>query len=203
MAVRRVGDWDVARRALAGGGRRLGRALRQAVQIEAQRLRAEIVVGLRTQAPGGQPFRPLSALTLASRRLRGRDASGRFTGGGFRGQKALIRTGELRNSIAVIQRGDVAFVGVPKAVGPARLRIAEVHEFGSDPIIIPITPKMRRFLAVLFKRAGRSRPTGSRGGSGVVVTQIPARPFLRPVFEQWKKGVDRRTIATIRKRMGW
>lgn len=203
MAVRRVGDWDVARRALAGGGRRLGVALRQAVQVEAQRLRAEIVVGFRTQSPGGQPFRPLSALTLASRQLRGRDSSGRFTGGGFRGQKALIRTGELRNSIAVVQRGDVAFVGVPKAVGPNRLRIAEVHEYGSDPIIIPMTPKMRRFLAVLFKRAGRSRPVGNRAGSGVVVTQIPARPFLRPAFEQWKKGVDRRTIATVRKRMGW
>ena len=172
----------------------MGRALRLAVKKEAHALRAVIVVGMRKQAPGGAAFKPLSALTLAARRL-----------AGFRGRKALIRGGDLRNSITVVAKGDVAFVGVPRSAGKERIKIAHVHEYGTDPIIIPITPRMRRFLAMLFRKASRKRKRSSRrgNGSGVVVVQIPARPFLRPAFEAWKRGVDLRIANSIRAQMGW
>ena len=194
MSVQRTGDWDRARRALAGGGRRLGRVLRVVVYREAHRLRAEILTGLRKQAPGGEAFRPLSKLTLAARRL-----------AGFRGSKALMRTGDLRNSITVLPTAPAAeaFVGVPRASG--KVRIAEIHEYGTNPIVIPITPKMRRFLGALFKRATRTKKREKRRGNGtkLVVVQIPARPFLRPAIEAWKRGVGRRVEAEIRLRMGW
>lgn len=195
MSVSKIGSWGLARRVLpVGGGRKLGRALRQGVKLEAHKLRAEIITGIRKQSPGGSPFRALSKLTLAARRLRG-----------FRGRKALIRRGELRASITVIARGDIAFVGVPATAGRDRIRIAEVQEFGTDPIIIPITPAMRRFLAVLFKRSSRARKRSKRRGSGtgVVVIQVPARPFLRPSFEHWRRGLDKRFAVALRAKMGW
>lgn len=162
---------------------------------EAHRLRAEIVTGIRKQSPGGADFRPLSRLTLAARRL-----------AGFRGRKALIRTGDLRNSIAVLPKvpaGDTVFVGIPRASG--QVRIARVHEYGSDPIVIPITPRMRRFLAMLFRRVSRARKRSKRrgNGTGVVVIQVPARPFLRPSFEVWTRGLRGRVLGEIQQRMGW
>ena len=45
------------------------------------------------------------------------------------------------------------------------------------PVIIPMTPKMRRFLFALLRQAGKE-PTGG-SGRGVIVVQVPAA-FLRP-----------------------
>lgn len=202
MATRLTGDWGRARRALAngGGGGRLGRAITRAVAVEAQALRKEIVQGLTKQRPGGTAIRPLARLSLASRRLEG-----------SRKTKALIDSADLRNSVTVVAKGDVAFVGVPRKAKRRRadresadlVKVAEIHEYGTRPTVIPITPNMRRFLAVLFKEAGVTRPSRQGGSTGVVVTQIPARPFLRPAFEVWKRGVDRRIADRIAREMGW
>ena len=33
--------------------------------------------------------------------------------------------------------------------------LAKLHEFGGPPVIIPMTPKMRRFLFALLRQAGK------------------------------------------------
>jgi phage gpG-like protein len=127
-------------------------------------------------------------LTLAARRLKG-----------FGGTKSLLVRGDLRNSISVITDGDEVFVGVLRSAkgstGESLADVAQIQEFGGPPVIIPITPKMRRFLAVLFKRAGGRASRGS--GRGVVVTQVPARPFLRPAFEKFRAGAGRRLLERV------
>lgn len=194
MAVKTFGDWERVRHALrAGGGPRLHTAIIKSVRREAELLRKEIVVGLRTG--GNKDFAPLSPLTKAARRL-----------AGFRGTKPLIRTGELRNSISVVSMGDAAFVGVPRKAGDKLVRVAEIQEFGAGPIVIPITPKMQRFLGALFKRerGRRKKKLGSAGPRGVVIIKIPSRPFLRNAFERWKKtNPRRRMLKNIADRMGW
>jgi phage gpG-like protein len=190
--MRKTGQWNAARRVLVGGGRRLGSAIHIAVRREAERLRKEIVLGITSQSPGGQAFKPLTRLTIAERRLKG-----------FKGTKALMRRGDLRNSIAVVARGDEAFVGVPRSSG--KMNIAKIHEFGTDPFVVPITPRMRAFLAVLYRKAlGRKKASKSAGsGPGYVIIQIPARPFLRPAFDVWRVGVQRRLLEGVAVRMGW
>ena len=37
--------------------------------------------------------------------------------------------------------------------------VAKLNEFGGPPVIIPMTPKMRRFLFALLRQAGKE-PTG-------------------------------------------
>jgi len=37
---------------------------------------------------------------------------------------------------------------------------------------------------------------------GVVVVQIPARPFLQPAFKQFEKGVDKRFLGRVAALMG-
>jgi phage gpG-like protein len=163
------------------------------VRQEAHALRNDIVQGLTSQAPGGEPLKPPSPLTIAARQLEG-----------FGGSKALLVRGDLRDSITVIVQGDEAFIGVSRSArskdGASMVDLAKLHEFGGPPVIIPITPKMRRFLFALLRKAGKE-PTGG-GGRGVIVVQVPARPFLRPAFDKFREGAGRRFLERVARELG-
>lgn len=189
----RTGDWARARRLITGGAERLQDAVRVALRQEAQVLRNQIVQGLTSQAPGGEPLRPPAPLTLAARELQG-----------FGGTKALVVRGDLRNSIAVIIDGEDVFIGIRRSArsseGERLVNLAELHELGGPPTIIPITPKMRRFLFALLRQAGQA-PTGG-SGRGVVVVQVPPRPFLRPAFQAYRVGAGRRFLDRVAHQLG-
>ena len=193
MAVSRTGDWARARRLLTAAPQRLQAAIGTAVRQEAHALRNEIVQGLTRQAPGGDPLKPPSPLTIAARQLEG-----------FGGSKSLIVRGDLRNSITVFVQGDEAFIGVSRSArskdGAAMVDVAKLNEFGGPPVIIPITPKMRRFLFVLLRQAGKE-PTGG-SGRGVIVVQVPARPFLRPAFDKFRERASRRFLDRVARELG-
>ena len=193
MSVTKIGDWGLARRILTAAPIKLKMAVGTALRQEAQLLRKEIVQGITKQAPGGEAFKPLSPLTLAAREMKGRG-----------GTKALIVHGDLRNAIAAIVQGDEAFVGVPRKArgkdGKSVVDVAQTQEFGAGPIVIPMTPAMRRFLFAMLRKAGQEPSGGS--GKGVVVVTIPARPFLRPAFKQFEKGVQKRFLGRVAALMG-
>ena len=187
--IRKTGDWQRARELVRRLPHAAPRALRRAVLQEAHALRKSIVEGLTKQAPGGESIRPPAELTLAARRL-----------AGFTGTKALIRRADLRNAIAVIDSGAEIFVGIPRSAtsqdGTSLVYVARVQEFGSEPIIIPITPAMRRFLAVLYRAAGRELPRDG-AGRGVVVVEVPPRPFIRPAVATFLPGLERRLARRV------
>lgn len=190
MSIQQTGDWRRAHHLLAKGARELGKSVDRALVQEAHALRTTLVEGLDKQAPAGHALTPLAPLTLAARQLRR-----------FRGTKVLIRTAELRNSLAVIRRASLVFVGIP---GTARGRDghslsarAEAHEFGTGPTIVPITPRMRRFLFALYRQAGREAVRTGGRNAGVVVIQIPPRPFMRPVLAAFQVGATRRFLARV------
>ena len=193
MAVSRTGDWARARRLLTAAPQRLQAAISTAVRQEAHALRNEIVQGITRPAPGGEPLKPPSPLTIAARELEG-----------FGGTKALIVRGDLRNSITVFVQGDEAFIGVSRSArsndGASMVDLAKLHEFGGPPVIIPMTPKMRRFLFALLRQAGKE-PTGG-SGRGVIVVQVPARPFLRPAFDKFREGAGRRFLERVARDLG-
>jgi len=193
VAVSRTGDWARARRLLTAVPERLKAAIGSAVRQEAHALRNEIVQGLTRQAPGGEPLAPPSPLTLAARQLEG-----------IGGTKSLIVRGDLRNSITVVVDGDEAFIGVSHSArskdGAAMTDLAKLNEFGGPPVIIPITPKMRRFLFALLRQAGKE-PTGG-SGRGVIIVQVPARPFLRPAFDKFREGASRRFLERVARELG-
>ena len=60
---------------------------------------------------------------------------------------------------------------------------------------------MRRFLFALLRQAGKE-PTGG-SGRGVVVVQVPARPFLRPAFEKFREGASRRFLERVAQQLGF
>lgn len=198
VKVLRTGKWEVARRILAEGGghaaHRVHKAIDQAAGQEAQFMRKMVVQGLREQAPGGQAFRPLAETTLAKRALRR-----------FRGTKTLLVRGDLSRSITVRREHEgVYFIGVLKTArgrdGAPLANVAELNEFGSKPIVIRITARMRRFLALLARETGHESTGGGGGGTGIIVVRIPARPFMRPVAEKYygdKDVVARRFLDRV------
>jgi len=193
MSVRRTGNWALARRLIRGASDRLPRAIDQAVRQEAQLLRKEIVQGITRQAPGGEDFKPLSELTLARRQKEG-----------FGGTKKLLVRGDLRNGIAVLTEKGRAFIGVPRkarGAGGSLADVAKLHEFGSDPIIVPQTDASRAYFGAMLKEAGLE-PEGGGGGGDVFVIQIPARPFLRPAFKLWQRGAQQRFLQRLARAMG-
>jgi hypothetical protein len=195
--VTKVGDWSLARRILTSASRRFKDAIDKAVLQEAQFFRTKIVEGLREGAPGGQAFAALAPTTLAIRRFRG-----------FKGTKPLVVRGDLRNSIAVVKQADGVFVGVLRTAkgksGQSLANIAATHEFGSRAIAVKLTPKARRFLHAAFRSAGLDAPDADRKTRGIAVIRIPARPFLRPVFEEHGKpeDVSRRFLDRVAKLLG-
>ena len=54
---------------------------------------------------------------------------------------------------------------------------------------------MRRFLFALLRKADQKPKGGS--GKGVVVINILARPFLRPVFKKFSQGAQARFLARV------
>lgn len=191
--ILQVGDWRKAQAILSSAPTRLKVAMEVATAQEAQLFRNKIVEGFRTQAPGGKRFRPLRPLTLAIRRFTGK-----------RSTKALIVDGDLRNSIKAVRTGEGWFVGVLKSArsrdGRKLVDVAAVHEFGSRTFTVEVTPKMRRFLMMVIS-AELGGPSGGRGGlkRGILVIRIPARPFIRPVFEKWGQPalVKRRFMSRV------
>ena len=193
LKIRLSGDWKAAINDVTKAQARLNLAIDRAVMQEAHDVRKQIIEGIRKQAPAGQRFVALSKLALAIRRARG-----------FRGSKALIRTGALVNSIAVkrVAKGKY-FVGVLRGRksrdGTAMMHIASVQERGSTHVV-RVTPKMRRFLMAMLRKAGvlgRSRAGASQLQKRVMIVRIPARPFMQPVID--KVAGDR---AALRRRVG-
>ena len=178
-------EWEEAERILSTSAATFELHSTKALWREAQFLATKVRQGIRDQAPGGQSFKPLSPLTLAVRRFMGK-----------RSTKALIVDADLLRSIKArkIKKG-AYFIGVLRTAkgrtGEKLVNVAEIQEFGTGPIVIEVTAKMRAFLAAAF-----SQELGGVGGggggftTGIIITQVPARPFFRPVFEKFGKPED-------------
>ena len=159
MGVERFGDWEKAKRLLAQQpGARLQRAVQQATVKAAILLVREIQRGIRSQAPGGQPFVKLADATIA------RKGS----------SKALIDTGFLIHSITHRILRDRAFVGLLRTTvsrdGESMANIGAVMEYGATipmpngttviipprPFLHPVMVQYRDAILDLYREALRT-----------------------------------------------
>jgi len=159
MGVERFGDWEKAKRLLEHQpGARLTLAIRQATVKAAILLVREIQRGIRSQAPGGQPFVQLAQSTIDRKHS----------------SKALIDTGFLINSITHRILRDRAFVGLLKTTtyreGESVANIGAVMEYGATipmpnsvtivipprPFLHPVMQQYRDDIIALYRTAIRS-----------------------------------------------
>jgi len=183
-------------------------AMDRAVARQALALKREIQTGLRNQAPGGKQIRPLSPMTLALRRMPDAGSKGASTGRLRRGSsKALIDSGTMIQSVNVDEvRKGVYFVGINRTArtedGRELADIAEIHEFGGPPFTITVTPKMRAFFFAMFKMGLIGGPL-PRWTKRISHPGVPARPFLSPAFEAWKKTAKREFAQDMGRMLGF
>lgn len=191
MLVQKVGDWAKVRKILSAAPQQVQRALKDSLRREAEFIKAQIIRGIKDQAPGGKSFLPLAETTLAVRKFKN-----------FSHTKALIKSANLIKGIHVFEEKDSVFIGVRRTrkEGGATVDVAMIQEYGSGPIVIQVTDKMRKFLFAAFKAAGISRSFGS--GTGIIVTKVPARPFVRPTFAKYQKEARQRIEKQLQELLG-
>lgn len=166
---RRIAEWRV----------RLPRVAQAALTVQGHRLRALIVTGIRNQAPGGRAFEPLAEST--------KDMKG--------SSKALIDRGDLVRSVGVdrVAFGQAVFVGVNRSArgrdGADLANLAEIHEFGTDPYLIPVTDKLRRFWFAMVAKGVFAAPL-KPSTTTLHHPGVPARPFLRPAYDVWARDAS-------------
>lgn len=178
--VKQTGDWAKAEALLSAAPARFNEAIEVALQGEAEFLRGKMVG--RFGRGGGGKFSAQAVTTKA-------------TGG--RG-KPLVRTGELRNSIGVVDGpGDHSkFIGVPAQSGDRNVRLADIHENGRT-IVQAMTPAQRRYLHAVLPPGG-----GKGGGTGIIVSHIPARPFVQPTFDAEAPKIPARFVKRMADALG-
>ncbi len=150
------GDWNKLENLLNPS--RIQQKLRQATAKVGNYGASEVKKGIRSGAPAGKTFAPLSPVTIAQKGS----------------SKPLIDKGDLIGSITYeLPSRDTVFIGVKKTAknkdGTSEANIAAVHEFGCT---IPVTSKMRAYLHY----------QGIHLKSSTKYISIPARPFLSPIF---------------------
>lgn len=165
--VMKVGDWAKARAAVSGMGVRMRKATDRASRMEAQLYRKKVLDAFKTRGmSNGKAWAPLKPSTIK------RKGS----------SKPLIDTGQLRNSIVVIERGKEIFIGISSKVqrprGGPLVNIAAVHEYGS------VIAQAR--------------------GSKIVLIRIPQRSFLQATADAHFKPADvkRRYARRVKALMG-
>lgn len=179
--VKQTGDWAKAEALLAAAPERFEEAIEVALQGEAEFLRGKMVGAFGRD--GGGKFSAQSPQTKA-------------TGG--KG-KALVRSGELRASIGVVDAPGKhgKFIGVPAQSGDRNVRLADVHENGRT-IVQVMTPAMQRYLQATLPPG----PGTGGGGTGIIVSRIPARPFVQPTFERQKGKIPKRFVKRMAEALG-
>lgn len=157
MTIQKTGDWPEARVAVARMGARMVKASEKATKQEAQLFRAMVVRAFNSRGKSnGVAWKPIKPATKKRKRS----------------SKPLIDSGQLRNSVQIVERGDSVFVGVPsfarrKDGGPL-VSIAAVHEYGKK-------------IAITYPFAG------------IVIIDIPERSFIRSTAKFHFKPNDTRT----------
>lgn len=174
--VKQTGDWAKAEALLAAAPARFDAAMDEALAAEAEFLRGKVVGAFGRDGKGG--FTAQAASTKA-------------TGG--KG-KSLVRTGELRNSIGVVDGPGKhsKFIGVPAASGDRNVRLADIHENGRT-VVQQMTPAQQKFLHATLPPGGG---TGG-GGTGIIVSRIPARPFVEPTFTRQEPKIPKRFVKRL------
>lgn len=187
------------------------RAMDRAIAKEAHRIAKLIIDSFNEQGSHGTKWQPPAENTLKMRRAKGK-----------RGRtKSLLVYGDLKGSVKVKKAGSTEyFVGVhrsakAKRTGRSLADVGAINEFGAANFQIPVTQKMRSYFWFLhLKTRGAWRPGSGRRPprfmiypisprKTVITMTIPARPFIRPVWEGEKEKTGDNIVQQTLVEIGW
>ena len=180
--------------ALDGAGKGMKKATAQAARLAALAVEREIVLGIRSGAPGGKALKPLSPMTLSVRRMKG-----------IAGTAPLIASSAMLGSVKTTSRGQESFVGVHRgartATGESVVSVAAAQEFGTEPFVIPVTEGVRSFFWALFFASNGDILPISPSKTEIFHPGLEPRPFIRPAVEKLQKSgkLDKVLKIVVRK----
>lgn len=171
IGVKLIGDWKIAKKVLDAAPAAFDRALKAAIKHE-----AETIAGMIRKRIAGNTPPPNAPSTIMQKGS----------------SKTLIASGEMQKTVQVVWRGKFqAFIGIPASAKKGVARLADIHENGKV-IVQQMTDKQRRFLHAMFKGGGQRT-----GGTGIIVIHIPARPFIKPAFEEYQKQAKPKFLEAL------
>lgn len=110
--------------------------------------------------------------------------------------QGLIETGNMR--VSTTARPDVIARNPSVVIGPT-VNYAAIHEFGGT-VKPTVTPKMRRFAWAMFRKTKESMWKGlALTKKKQLNIRIPARPYMRPTFDEDRKTAVKAIKKTIQK----
>ena len=160
MGSRLIGDWDKLENALRNAGNKIDEAATKAAGQAGFLLVKRIKEGIKSQAPAGQKFEPIGALTAGKKG----STKALFEKGGNGGLISTITWKRVRGGV---------WIGTNYR-SKKGVNIARVHEKGAT---IEVTDAMRKgFVAVIGRRIKKTTK----------YIRIPARPFISPIMNDKK-----------------
>lgn len=177
-----TGDWPRFRYIINNLSPKLKIAIRAAARKNAIMLVREIRNGIRTQSPGGKIFTPLHEITIKEKlSMKGI--------GSVKSNQALIRHGDLIKLLSFEVNQDGSFwvgykSGDTNKSGVSIEMIASLMEAG---FTVKVTDKLRKYFAA----------KGTPLKYSTTHLDIPARPFLEPVFDKLKDNIISNYVISI------
>ena len=194
-----VGPWKGAVDRVAGFPKDLRIRLQRATLRNCVFLAGKIKEGILSQRPGGLAWKPLHPFTISQRlaglskgaRAKAEKRGAEITAQGGTAHKALVHHGDLLASITYKVNAD----GLSGRVGvlrQARTRdgqeMVNVARILSEGRVIRVTPKMR---AWMHRQGFHLKPSTTQ-------IVIPPRPFLAPVYYQFRPVLVENYRAALR-----
>jgi len=149
--------------------------------VVAQQIRSDIVTGIRDSAPGGKAFAPNHPFTIA---MKG-------------SSRPLIDQGDLVGNVTIRPMGFATFIGILRGTykgkaGGDQIDLVNIATLQENGFTIKVTDKMRKYLAAhgLFLRKETTELV------------VPPRPFIKPVFDQWKDRAPVVFMSGLSKELG-
>jgi hypothetical protein len=158
-------------------------AKRRAVLKECHRLRGIMVLSFNKGGPPGRKWKALSTFTQLVGRMKGKGD-----------RHPLLDTGDLRNSHSVVEEdNDTFFVGIHRTAKSKKkggsfsmVNLGLIHEHGTKPIYIRITPKMRWWWRNVLVPGTKGQIRPLKNTTIAIVVRIPARPWIGPIWDMEK-----------------
>jgi hypothetical protein len=190
--------WDTATKEVEAKVRQTSQAFAQATISAGYELRAAVKEGMRAEAPGGEAWPPAHPWTRAGiiRRAKSRMTRAKKQGKGLRAPRRTTITGnkkalgKLAGAVRLDKTGGGEGQETRVRVGFLTARVAELAAYAaSGPHIVPVTPKMRRFLfaagLVIFAKS----------------LKIPRRPHVEVVFAKNSARVQTYIDACVKTKL--
>jgi len=175
-----IGNWNKIIKKMTSLSKTISKTAVATNLVIAQQIQSDIKTGIQESSPGGQDLAANHPFTVA---LKG-------------SSKPLIDKGDLIGNVTISPKLWVTFVGIlrgtqKKGSSGKKVDLVNIAYMQENGYQIKVTDKMRGFLAFhgLYLKETTTHLI------------VPPRPFIKPVFDQWKHRAPILYVGSFSKKL--